>query len=146
MPTDLGDKFSSINNQLYTAHQTTDEAQLARGFWWFNDVDCTLTQNGITVGLTRTECWLLSLLAFSSERVISKEALIAGLGKDPSHYNGLEMSLSRLQSKFGQCSGGERLIRSVRNRGYCLAQAVRAAYCPSWKSPTGLAGKPPCCC
>ena len=75
MPTDLGDKFSSINNQLYTAHQTTDEAQLARGFWWFNDVDCTLTQNGITVGLTRTECWLLSLLAFSSERVISKEVL-----------------------------------------------------------------------
>lgn len=146
MPTDLGDKFSSINNQLYTAHQTTDEAQLARGFWWFNDVDCTLTQNGITVGLTRTECWLLSLLAFSSERVISKEALIAGLGKDPSHYNGLEMSLSRLQSKFGQCSGGERLIRSVRNRGYCLAQVVRAAYCPSWKSPTGLGGKPPCCC
>ncbi|MBC2679063.1 response regulator transcription factor [Pseudomonas sp. CFBP 8770] len=144
MPTDLGNKYSSVYTQLYTAHQTADDAQLAHGRWWFNDIDRTLTQNGISVALTRTECSLLSLLAFSSERVVSKEALIAGLGKNPSQYNGLEMSLSRLQSKFGQCSGGERLIRSVRNRGYCLAQVVRSAYCPSWKSPGGQAAEPPC--
>lgn len=144
MPTDLGNKYSFIHTQLYTASQATDDAQLARGIWWFNDVDRTLTQNGISVALTRTECSLLSLLAFSSERVVSKEALIAGLGKNPSQYNGLEMSLSRLQSKFGQCSGDERLIRSVRNRGYCLAQVVRSAYCSSWKSPGSQAAEPPC--
>lgn len=81
------------------------------------------------MALTRTECAVLGTLAFSSDRVVSKEALVAGLGKNPGSYNGLEMSLSRLQAKFAQCSGGERLIRSVRNRGYCLAQLVRSAYC-----------------
>lgn len=129
MPTDLGNKYSFVYTQNYTAHQVPDDAHLARGIWWFNDIDRTLTQNGISVALTRTECAVLGTLAFSSDRVVSKEALVAGLGKNPGSYNGPEMSLSRLQAKFAQCSGGERLIRSVRNRGYCLAQLVRSAYC-----------------
>lgn len=129
MPTDLGNRYSFVLTQDFVTQHTPPDGHHARGIWWFNDIDRTLTQNGIHVALTRMECTLIGLLAFNRERVMSKEALIVGLGKDPHGYNGLEMSLSRLQSKFAACSSGERLIRSVRNRGYCLTQVVRSAYC-----------------
>ena len=57
-------------------------------------------------------------------RVCSKQELIFGINKDANSYSGLEMCLSRLQSKFKNAFG-ERLFRSVRNRGYCLVQEVR---------------------
>ncbi|KQB52593.1 hypothetical protein AQS70_13875 [Pseudomonas endophytica] len=69
---------------------------------------------------------LINTLAHSSVRICSKQELIAGINKDPQSYSGLEMSLSRLQKKFRDAFK-ERLFRSVRNRGYCLVQDVKAS-------------------
>jgi len=67
---------------------------------------------------------LIQTLTRSNERVCSKQELILGINKDAYSYSGLEMCLSRLQSKFRRAFN-ERLFRSVRNRGYCLVQDVQ---------------------
>ncbi|NMY13774.1 hypothetical protein HBO38_36320 [Pseudomonas veronii] len=51
--------------------------------------------------------------------------LIRNIGREPELYRGLEMCLSRLQEKFKRVNDGERLFRSVRNRGYCLTQRIK---------------------
>nr|WP_269137472.1 helix-turn-helix domain-containing protein [Pseudomonas sp. PGPR40] len=78
--------------------------------------------------MTGTESLMLTQLILSDRRVVSKNDLIQRIDKDPENYSGLEMCLSRLQKKFKTAAKGERLIRSVRNRGYCLAQRIRVAY------------------
>ncbi|ALE91031.1 hypothetical protein BOH73_08220 [Pseudomonas versuta] len=70
---------------------------------------------------------LIKTLIFNEARICSKQELILGIDKDADNYRGLEMCLSRLQSKFKNAFG-ERLFRSVRNRGYCLVQEVKSAY------------------
>lgn len=77
------------------------------------------------IPLTTIESLLLKQLVLGDRRVCSKAELILGINRDPSHYSGLEMCLSRLQEKFISAYG-ERLFRSVRNRGYCLVQEVKA--------------------
>lgn len=77
------------------------------------------------IPLTTIESLILKQLVLGDRRVCSKEELIVGINRDPSHYSGLEMCLSRLQDKFNNAFG-ERLFRSVRNRGYCLVQEVKA--------------------
>lgn len=77
------------------------------------------------IPLTTIESLILKQLVLGDRRVCSKEELILGINRDPSHYSGLEMCLSRLQDKFINVYG-ERLFRSVRNRGYCLVQEVTA--------------------
>lgn len=67
---------------------------------------------------------LIQTLSRSDERICAKQELIIGIKKDAYSYSGLEMCLSRLQSKF-KGAFGERLFRSVRNRGYCLVQDVQ---------------------
>lgn len=126
---DLANKYSCIFTSDFVVHHASEALESTGDIWWFNDIERTLFHNGVNIPLTRTECTIVGLLAFSHERVVSKEAIIIGLGKDPDSYNGLEMSLSRLQGKFAQGSSGKRLLRSVRNRGYCLTQVVRSAYC-----------------
>jgi two-component system, OmpR family, response regulator len=93
--------------------------------WWFNAEERTLLNPGKKISLTRIESLLLKQLALSESRVCSKTELIHGINRDPERYRGLEMCLSRLQEKFTNTANGERLFRSVRNRGYCLVQKVR---------------------
>ncbi|APC19179.1 DNA-binding protein [Pseudomonas frederiksbergensis] len=96
--------------------------------WWFNADERTLVKADITIPLTGTESLMLTQLVISDRRVLSKTDLILRIDKDPERYSGLEMCLSRLQKKFKDVANGERLVRSVRNRGYCLAQRIRVAY------------------
>lgn len=77
------------------------------------------------IPLTTIESLILKQLVLGDRRVCSKEELILGINRDPLQYSGLEMCLSRLQDKFNNAYG-ERLFRSVRNRGYCLVQEVKA--------------------
>ena len=79
----------------------------------------------LIISLTTIESLLLKQLVLSHRRVCSKQELILAINRDPSSYTGLEMCLSRLQDKFNNAYG-ERLFRSVRNRGYCLVQDVTA--------------------
>ena len=79
----------------------------------------------LIISLTTIESLLLKQLVLSHHRVCSKQELILAINRDPSSYTGLEMCLSRLQDKFNNAYG-ERLFRSVRNRGYCLVQDVTA--------------------
>lgn len=79
----------------------------------------------LIISLTTIESLLLKQLVLSHRRVCSKQELILAINRDPSSYTGLEMCLSRLQGKFNNAYG-ERLFRSVRNRGYCLVQDVKA--------------------
>lgn len=96
--------------------------------WWFSSDERTLVNAGKKISLTGIESLLLKQLALSDRRVCSKTDLILGINRDPEHYRGLEMCLSRLQEKFSDTANGERLFRSVRNRGYCLVQKIRATY------------------
>lgn len=92
--------------------------------WSFSLNKRELFNAKIHIPLTTIESLLLKQLVLSDRRVCSKEELILGIDRDPSHYSGLEMCLSRLQDKFNNAHG-ERLFRSVRNRGYCLVQEVK---------------------
>ncbi|HBP47474.1 hypothetical protein CJU75_15540 [Pseudomonas fragi] len=85
-----------------------------------------LCNNNTCIQLTAIESLLIKTLAKRDERICSKQELIIGINKDTYSYSGLEMCLSRLQSKFKGVFG-ERLFRSVRNRGYCLVQDVQMA-------------------
>lgn len=78
------------------------------------------------IQLTSIETKLIKTLILSESRICSKHELIIGIDKDTNFYSGLEMCLSRLQNKFRHAFG-ERLFRSVRNRGYCLVQDVTTA-------------------
>jgi len=93
--------------------------------WWFSEEERSLAKEGARIHLTNIESLILQQLLFSDRRVLSKSNMIQGINRDPDNYNGFEMCLSRLQRKFSTATHGERLIRSVRNRGYCLAQQIR---------------------
>jgi len=93
--------------------------------WSFNAEERTLSNMAKRIPLTGIETLLLKQLLFNEQRVSSKTELIQGINRDPERYRGLEMCLSRLQEKFSDTANGERLFRSVRNRGYCLVQKVK---------------------
>ncbi|WP_095053569.1 winged helix-turn-helix domain-containing protein [Pseudomonas sp. Irchel s3b2] len=116
------------DDEFITAVSRVKESQGNPDIWWFNADDRTLVKEDITIPLTGTESLMLTQLVLSDRRVVSKNDLIQRIDKDPENYSGLEMCLSRLQKKFKTAANGERLIRSVRNRGYCLAQRIRIAY------------------
>ena len=93
--------------------------------WSFRINKHELFNANIQISLTTIESLLLKQLVLSNRRVCSKKDLILAINRDPSNYTGLEMCLSRLQDRFNNANG-ERLFRSVRNRGYCLVQDVKA--------------------
>lgn len=94
--------------------------------WLFCFVTQHLCNNTACIQLTAIESMLIKTLSHRDERICSKQELIIGINKDTYSYSGLEMCLSRLQNKF-KAVFGERLFRSVRNRGYCLVQDVQVA-------------------
>lgn len=94
--------------------------------WLFCTVAQHLCNNTACIQLTAIESLLIKTLTQRDERICSKQELIIGINKDTYSYSGLEMCLSRLQNKF-KAVFGERLFRSVRNRGYCLVQDVKVA-------------------
>ena len=104
-----------------TAHYSTSPDT-----WLFCFEAQHLCNNTACIQLTTIESLLIKTLSQRDERICSKQELIIGINKDTYSYSGLEMCLSRLQNKF-KAVFGERLFRSVRNRGYCLVQDVQVA-------------------
>ena len=94
--------------------------------WLFSATAQQLCNDSHCIALTAIEALLIKTLTRRDERVCSKQELIIGINKDTYSYSGLEMCLSRLQNKF-KAVFGERLFRSVRNRGYCIVQDVQIA-------------------
>ena len=92
--------------------------------WFFSFATQELCNATTCIKLTAIESLLIKTLTLSTARICSEQALILGINKDHQSYSGLEMCLSRLQSKF-RVAYNERLIRSVRNRGYCLVQDIK---------------------
>jgi DNA-binding winged helix-turn-helix (wHTH) protein len=97
----------------------------ASDFWTLTQHDRMLVKGGLRISLTTIESALIKKMLHHEERVVSKEELIRNIGREPELYRGLEMCLSRLQEKFKRINDGERLFRSVRNRGYCLTQKIK---------------------
>lgn len=92
--------------------------------WRLSNNSGTLIKDDIEVSLTSLEAVLVKKMLCHTERVVSKDDLVRSIGREPEHYRGLEMCLSRLQEKFKKANDGERLFRAVRNRGYCLIQKI----------------------
>lgn len=92
--------------------------------WRLSNGNGALVKDDVEVVLTGLEATLVEKMLHNDDRVVSKDDLIRSIGRDPEHYRGLEMCLSRLQDKFKSASNGERLFRAVRNRGYCLIQKI----------------------
>jgi DNA-binding winged helix-turn-helix (wHTH) protein len=92
--------------------------------WQLGKNNRVLAREGVKVVLTAIEAALVKKMLHHNERVVSKDDLIRSIGREPEHYRGLEMCLSRLQDKFKNACQGERLFRAVRNRGYCLIQKI----------------------
>ncbi|VVP88777.1 hypothetical protein PS934_01412 [Pseudomonas fluorescens] len=92
--------------------------------WRLSDVSGALVKDDVEIALTGLEATLLKKMLHHDDRVVSKDDLIRSIGREPEHYRGLEMCLSRLQEKFKNASNGERLFRAVRNRGYCVIQKI----------------------
>jgi len=107
-----------------TANQSPSSLSLASGVLLFSFSTRELQGATARIKLTAIEAMLIKTLTLSESRICSKHELILGIEKDINTYNGLEMCLSRLQNKF-RAALGERLFRSVRNRGYCLVQDVK---------------------
>jgi DNA-binding response OmpR family regulator len=92
--------------------------------WRLSNVNGALIKDDVEIVLTGLEATLVKKMLHHDDRVVSKDDLIRSIGREPEHYRGLEMCLSRLQEKFKTASNGERLFRAVRNRGYCLIQKI----------------------
>ncbi|MET0776015.1 MAG: helix-turn-helix domain-containing protein [Pseudomonas mandelii] len=92
--------------------------------WRLSNVNGALIKDDVEIVLTGLEATLVKKMLHHDDRVVSKDDLIRSIGREPEHYRGLEMCLSRLQEKFKNASNGERLFRAVRNRGYCLIQKI----------------------
>ncbi|MFW0755468.1 winged helix-turn-helix domain-containing protein [Pseudomonas sp. H11T01] len=92
--------------------------------WRLSNSSNALIKDDVEIVLTGLEVTLVTKMLHHEERVVSKDDLIRSIGREPEHYRGLEMCLSRLQEKFKSASNGERLFRAVRNRGYCLIQKI----------------------
>jgi len=125
-PTPTG--ISAIPAPIATASLATRPASVQYSnspeAWLFCSASHYLCNNSTCIQLTAIESLLAQTLSRSDERICSKQELILGIKKDTYSYSGLEMCMSRLQSKF-KGAFGERLFRSVRNRGYCLVQDVQ---------------------
>ena len=125
-PTSTG--ISAIPTLKATASSATRSASVQYSnspeVWLFCSASHSLCNNSTCIQLTAIESLLVQTLSRSDERICSKQELIIGIKKDAYSYSGLEMCLSRFQSKF-KGAFGERLFRSVRNRGYCLVQDVQ---------------------
>ncbi|MDZ5436664.1 helix-turn-helix domain-containing protein [Pseudomonas fluorescens] len=108
------------------AEQAKDDApdRSADEAWRLSNGNGALIKDDIEIVLTGLEATLLKKMLHHDDRVVSKDDLIRSIGREPEHYRGLEMCLSRLQEKFKNASNGERLFRAVRNRGYCLIQKI----------------------
>lgn len=92
--------------------------------WQLSNGSGALVKDDVEIVLTGLEAALVEKMLHHDDRVVSKDDLIRSIGREPEHYRGLEMCLSRLQEKFKSASNGERLFRAVRNRGYCLIQKI----------------------
>ncbi len=123
----------AFNAQLCPAdrHQKTPVTQAEKppvhtpDFWMLTHQDRMLVKGALRISLTAIESAIIKKMLHHEERVVSKEELIRNIGREPELYRGLEMCLSRLQEKFKRVNDGERLFRSVRNRGYCLTQKIK---------------------
>ncbi|WP_405121677.1 winged helix-turn-helix domain-containing protein [Pseudomonas petroselini] len=80
--------------------------------------------NKIVISLTRTERDVIVIISNCSGQPVKNETIIERIHKDPDNYKGLCMCMSRLQAKFKKSSYGDKLFRSVRNRGYYLTQYI----------------------
>ena len=116
---------STDRPQKALATQTEKPPLQAPDYWTFTQHDRMLVKGGLRISLTTIESALIKKMLHHEERVVSKEELIRNIGREPELYRGLEMCLSRLQEKFKRVNDGERLFRSVRNRGYCLTQRIK---------------------
>lgn len=111
------DTRNGVSNSVEPSTPFTETWQLSSG-------SGALIKDDIEIVLTGLEATLLKKMLHHDDRVVSKDDLIRSIGREPEHYRGLEMCLSRLQEKFKNASNGERLFRAVRNRGYCLIQNI----------------------
>jgi|GEM_PF-927708 DNA-binding winged helix-turn-helix (wHTH) protein len=115
---DTRDESVSVN---VIAHSSCSDA------WQLSNGSGALIKDDVEIVLTGLEATLVNKMLHHDDRVVSKDDLIRSIGREPEHYRGLEMCLSRLQEKFKNASNGERLFRAVRNRGYCLIQKITRA-------------------
>lgn len=83
-----------------------------------------ISKNEQEVPLSKTEFNIIQHFLISKLRLLSKNAILSNLGKDTTNYHGLAMCMFRLQEKFRKIEPGGFLIRSVRNKGYCLVQKI----------------------
>ena len=96
---------------------------------WRIDLDAheLFDPNGVLVGLTDGEFAVLRVFIERPRRVLSREALLAAArGPDSDAYDrAIDVQVSRLRRKLG--SGGDEIIRTVRNEGYLFVPRVTRA-------------------
>lgn len=102
---------------------STSKNQMAT--WKLKKNSLTLiTYPAIEIPITHTEYKVLEILMSAPMEPMSNIMIIRHLGKNPDSYTGMHMCLCRLQKKFSLFYIGEKLFRSVRNRGYRLVQKI----------------------
>jgi two-component system OmpR family response regulator len=83
--------------------------------------------DGVLVGLTDGEFAVLRVFIERPRRVLSREALLAAArGPDSDAYDrAIDVQVSRLRRKLR--TGGDEIIRTVRNEGYLFVPRVARA-------------------
>jgi two-component system OmpR family response regulator len=84
------------------------------------------TPQGVVVNLSSGEFSLLRALAERPQRVLTRDQLLdMARGPDTEAYDrAIDVQISRLRKKMEDGSGGQELIRTVRNEGYMFAAKV----------------------
>jgi DNA-binding response OmpR family regulator len=84
-----------------------------------------VSRAGRAIPLTPREFTLLELLARSSPRVVTRQAILEGVWGYHSEVsaNNVEAFVSALRSKI-DTAGGLKLIHTIRGVGYCLKEEV----------------------
>lgn len=120
-PIEIGVLAATISS-LARRLQMTSVVSAAR--WTLASADWKLVAPlGGTVELTSNERLVLQGLFAAAGEVVSREALVEGLGEDDSSFDPhrLEMLIHRLRRKVQESVGEALPLRAVRGRGYVLA-------------------------
>jgi two-component system OmpR family response regulator len=87
------------------------------------------TPQGVVVNLSSGEFSLLKVLVEQPQRVLTRDRLLdLARGPDTESYDrSVDVQISRLRKKLDDGSGGQELIRTVRNEGYVFTAQVVSA-------------------
>lgn len=120
-PVQLEELSALINNLMRRRQQT------AAPHWQLSSLAWTLkSPDGISMKLTNTELKVMKMVSPCPGHVVTRDALIVGLGHDPDIFDPrrLEILIRRLRKKAEACFGSQFPLDTAHGLGYSFTAAI----------------------